>query len=556
MLAGGLDPAPWPDYLAATMLPDAKDFDTLTRLFRWKIPARYNIGVDCCDKWADAEPGRLAILHVHPDGREDRITFGWLRETSNRLANVLRENGVKPGDRVAIMLPQAPEVAAAHMAIYKLGAVALPIAVLFGPDALSYRLQNSGAKALLANAQGIAKLSEVRAEVPGSTCILSIDGQDDGVVDFHAELARASSSFTPVDTTPDDPAMMIYTSGTTGQPKGALHGHRVLLGHLPGAELPYYPFPSQGDRMWTPADWAWAGGLLDVLLPSLHHGVPVVARKFDKFDPEEAFALMQNVGVRNAFIPPTALRMMRAAPNPSGRYDFKLRAVGSGGESLGVEALEWGRSAFGLTINEFYGQTECNLVIGACEQLGQFRIGSMGKAVPGHTVAIIGPDGTILQAGETGQIAVKNPDPVMFLEYWGRPEATRGKFIGDWMTTGDQGVMDEDGYITFVGRDDDVISSSGFRIGPGEIEDCLIGHPAVALAAAVGKPDPVRGEIVKAFIVLKKDRAPSDELAAEIQTYVKTRLSGHEYPREVAFIDDMPMTTTGKVIRRLLREKL
>jgi acetyl-CoA synthetase len=537
------------------MLPDAKDFDQLYRDFRWKLPARYNIGVDCCDKWADREPGRLAILHVQPDGREDRVTFGWLRETSNRLANVLRANGVTRGDRVAIMLPQAPEVAAAHVAIYKLGAVALPIAVLFGPDALAYRLQNSGAKALLANAQGIAKLAEIRAEAPGLTCVISIDGKDEDVSDFHAELSRASSSFTPVDTAAEDPAMMIYTSGTTGQPKGALHAHRVLLGHMPGAELPHYPFPQKGDSYWTPADWAWAGGLLDTLLPSLHHGVPVIARKFDKFDPEEAFALMQNTHLRNAFIPPTALRMMRAVPNPRGRYQFKLRSMASGGESLGIEALEWGRLAFGLTVNEFYGQTECNLVVGACDQLGQLRVGSMGKAVPGHTVAVIGLDGRVLKPGETGQIAVKRPDPVMFLEYWERPQATRDKFIGGWMTTGDQGVMDEDGYITFVGRDDDVISSSGFRIGPGEIEDCLISHPAVALAAAVGKPDPVRGEIVKACIVLKKNFASSPDLAAEIQTYVRTRLSAHEYPREVAFIDDMPMTTTGKVIRRLLREK-
>jgi acetyl-CoA synthetase len=538
------------------MLPDAKDYNQLYRQFRWNIPARYNIGVDCCDKWAEADASRLAILHVLPDGREDRVTFGWLRETSNRLANVLRESGVARGDRVAIMLPQTPEVAAAHIAIYKLGAVALPIAVLFGPDALSYRLQNSGAKALLVNAAGLAKLSQIRAEVAGLTCVLSIDGVGDGAADFHGQLARASSDFTAVDTAAEDPAMMIYTSGTTGQPKGALHAHRILLGHLPGAELPHYPFPQQGDSYWTPADWAWAGGLLDTLLPSLHHGVPVIARKFEKFDSEEAFALMQKIGMRNAFIPPTALRMMRAAPNPRGRYNFKLRSMASGGESLGVEALEWGRSAFGLTINEFYGQTECNLVVGACEQLGALRVGSMGKAVPGHTVAVIDCDGQVAKPGEVGQIAVKRPDPVMFLQYWGRPEATRDKFVGDWMTTGDQGTMDEDGYFTFVGRDDDVITSSGFRIGPGEIENCLIGHPAVALAAAVGKPDPVRTEIVKAFIVLKKDFAPSDALAAEIQTYVKTRLSGHEYPREVAFIEDMPMTTTGKVIRRLLRERV
>ena len=461
----------------------------------------------------------------------------------------LRAHGITRGDRVAIFLPQSPDVAAAHVAIYKLGAVALPIAVLFGTDALSYRLQNSGAKALITNAQGAAKLEEIRGEAPALSCVLSLDGN------LPELLSRASSDFTPVDTGPDDAAMMIYTSGTTGQPKGALHAHRVLLGHLPGAELPHYPFPLDGDRFWTPADWAWAGGLLDVLLPSLHHGVAVVARKVDKFDPEEAFALMEKAQVRNAFIPPTALRMMRAVKSPRGRFDFKLRSLASGGESLGVEALEWGKEAFGLTINEFYGQTECNLVLGSCAQLGAFKPGAIGKPVPGHTVAVIGRDGEILKAGEIGQIAVKRPDPVMFLEYWGRPEATREKFIGDWMTTGDQGVMDEQGYISFVGRDDDVISSSGFRIGPGEIEDCLIRHPAVALAAVVGKPDPVRGEIVKAFIVLKDGQAGTDALAAEIQNFVKTRLSGHEYPREVAFIDAMPMTTTGKVIRRLLREK-
>jgi acetyl-CoA synthetase len=530
-------------------MPGQVNYEQLYRQFRWAIPARYNIGVDICDRWAVREPDRLAIEHVRADGRHDRITYGWLRDTSNRLANLLLAQGVARGDRVAVFMPQAPEVAAAHIAIYKLGAVALPIAILFGPDALSYRLHNSGAKALLTNAQGMGKFEEVRAQTSDVACVISID---DG---FSDALAKASSDFTAVDTAADDPAMMIYTSGTTGQPKGALHAHRVLLGHLPGAELPHYPFPQAGDRYWTPADWAWAGGLLDVLLPSLHHGVPVIARRFDKFDPEEAFALMASAGVRNAFIPPTALRMMRAVPSPRGRHEFSLRSVASGGESLGLEALEWGKEAFGLTINEFYGQTECNLVLGSCAQLGMLKPGAIGKPVPGHIVAVIGRNGEAVRAGEIGQIAVKRPDPVMFLEYWGRPEATREKFIGDWMITGDQGVSDEDGYISFVGRDDDVITSAGFRIGPGEIEDCLLRHPAVALAAAVGKPDPIRTEIVKAFIVLKDGYTPSDELAGQIRSFVKTRLSAHEYPREVAFIAQMPMTTTGKVIRRLLREQ-
>jgi acetyl-CoA synthetase len=537
------------------MLPAIRDYPELYRQFRWQVPASYNIGVDVCDRWAETEPARLAILHVAADGSLQEVSFGWLKQTSDRLANALRQHGVVRGDRVAILLPQAPEVAAAHIATYKLGAVALPLAILFGPDALSYRLRNSGAKVLVTNAAGLAKLAGIRAETESLSLVLSIDGAGDGAEDFHGLIARASGDFTAVETSPDDPAMMIYTSGTTGPPKGALHAHRVLLGHLPGIEMPHDFFPQPGDRFWTPADWAWAGGLLDALLPSLHFGVPVVSRRFDKFDPDEAFALMARTGVRNAFIPPTALRMLRSAQSPRGRHDVRLRTIGSGGEALGAETYEWGKSALGVTINEFYGQTECNLVLASCAALGVSRAGAIGKPVPGHTVAVIRPDGSAAPPGELGQIAVMRPDPVMFLQYWGRPEATSEKFIGDWMTTGDQGIVDDDGYFRFVGRDDDVITSSGYRIGPGEIEDCLIAHPAVALAAVIGKPDPLRTEVVKAFVVLKSGYAPSDALAGEIQTFVKTRLSAHEYPREVAFIDTMPMTTTGKVIRRLLREQ-
>ena len=536
------------------MLPNIRDYDQLYRQFRWPELARYNIGVDVCDKWADADPGRLAILNIRADGRTEEISFGWLRETSTRLANTLAAHGVARGDRVAMLLPQTPEAAVGHIAIYKLGAVAVPLAILFGVDALSYRLQNAGVKAVVTNAQGLAKLNQIRHELP-ELFVLSTDGPADGAFGFSETIARASADFTTADTTPDDPALMIYTSGTTGQAKGALHGHRVLLGHLPGVEMPHDFFPQSGDRFWTPADWAWAGGLLDCLLPSLHHGVAVVARRFEKFDPEEAFALLAKAQVRNAFIPPTALRMLRSAPSPKGRHDIRLRSLGSGGESLGAETYEWGRETFGLTINEFYGQTECNLVLSSCAVIGVSKPGAIGKPVPGHDVAVIRADGSRADAGELGMIAVKRPDPVMFLEYWGRPEATAEKFIGDWMTTGDQGAVDDEGYVTFVGRDDDVITSAGYRIGPGEIEDCLIKHPAVALAAVVGKPDAVRTEIVKAFIVLKAGFTASDGLASEVRDFVKTRLSAHEYPREVAFISEMPMTTTGKVIRRMLRER-
>ena len=538
---------------AAHVLPAAREYGALYRSFRWQIPAFYNIGVDVCDRWAGIDPARTAIFNLRADGTVEEVSYSALREASNRLANALAARGIAKGDRVAILLPQGPAVAVSHIAIYKLGAIALPLAMLFGLEAISYRLKDSGARTLITNAQGLAKLPAIRDTAPALEFVWSVDGPADGAEDFNAMLARAASEFTPVATAADDPALMVYTSGTTGPPKGALHAHRVLLGHLPGIEVPHEFLPQPGDRFWTPADWAWAGGLLDALLPSLHYGVPVVAQKFEKFDPEQAFALMARMHVRNAFIPPTALRMLRSAPRPKAKIE--LRSVGSGGEALGAETYEWGKATLGITINEFYGQTECNLVVASCAAIGISLPGAMGKPVPGHNVAVIRPDGSRCSPGELGQIAIKRPDPVMFLQYWDKPDATREKFIGDWMTTGDQGVADADGYFQFVGRDDDVITSSSYRIGPTEIEDCLIRHPAVALAAVIGKPDPLRTEIVKAFIVLKSGHAPSDALAADIQGFVKTRLSAHEYPREVAFIDEMPMTTTGKVIRRLLRQR-
>ncbi|HEV2557848.1 MAG TPA: acyl-CoA synthetase [Microvirga sp.] len=537
------------------MLNAAPDYASLVAGFRWRIPARYNIGVDVCERWAAVEPGRPAILDVTADGQVTAVTYGDLRDASNRLANALRERGVGRGDRVAILLPQCTTVAVAHIAIYKLGAVALPLAALFGVDALTYRLNDAGARALVTNGAGLAKLATATEPLPHLEIVLSTDDAGGPAESLDVALERASPDFAPVDTAADDPAMMIYTSGTTGQPKGALHAHRVLLGHLPGVQMPHEFLPQPGDRLWTPADWAWAGGLLNILLPGLHFGVPVIARKFDKFDPEEAFRLMADQGVRNTFVPPTALRMLRTVSNPRGRFDLRLRTVGSGGEALGAETFAWGREALGLTINEFYGQTECNLVLSSCAAIGVAKAGAIGKPVPGHTVGVIRPDGTLAEPGELGKIAVMRPDPVMFLHYWNKPGATEAKFIGDWMTTGDQGQLDEDGYIQFVGRDDDVITSAGYRIGPGEIEDCLIRHPAVALAAAVGKPDPLRTEIVKAFVVLKEGHQPSETLAAEIQSFVKNRLSAHEYPREIAFRGNLPLTTTGKVIRRLLRDE-
>lgn len=537
------------------MLPKARSYEELRDRFRWNLPERYNIGVDVCDKWAAREPSRLAIIHKHPDGRVEKLDFARLRALSNRMANLLGAAGIKRGDRVAVLLPQRPETALAHIAIYKLGAVAVPLFVLFGEEALTFRLGNSGAKALITDGEGAAKVAALRERLPALEAVFSCDGPAEGAESLPQAMDQASEAFEPVDSVADDPAIIIYTSGTTGPPKGALHGHRVLLGHLPGVEMPQELFPKPGDLFWTPADWAWIGGLFDVLLPSLHHGVPVLAHRFAKFDPEAAFRLMAEFGVRNAFMPPTALKMLRQVERPRERFNYRLRSIGSGGETLGTELLDWGRETFGLTLNEFYGQTECNLIIANCAGIMPVKPGAMGRAVPGHEVAVVNEAGEPQPAGKLGTVAVRRPDPVMFLEYWDNPEATARKFAGDWMLTGDQARLDEEGYFHFVGRDDDVITSGGYRIGPGEIEDCLLRHPAVQLAAAVGVPDPLRTERVKAFLVLKPGQEASDDLAREIQQFVKTRLAAHEYPREVAFVESLPMTATGKIIRRELRNR-
>ena len=514
--------------------------------FRWRIPARFNIGVACSDAWAHTD--RTALIHRHADGRVERLSFAALAAASNRLANVFAAHGVMRGDRIGVLLPQVPEAAIAHLAAYKLGAIAVPLFQLFQEQALEFRLRDCAAAALVTDATGMAKLAPIRARLPALRLVLETDGA------LPALLARAKDSFTPADTAADDPAVIIYTSGTTGAPKGALHAHRVLLGHLPGVTMPQDGFPQPGDLFWTPADWAWIGGLLDVLLPSLFHGIPVLAHRMAKFDPEFALRLMAEQGVRNAFLPPTALKMLRTLPDAA-RFGARPRSMGSGGETLGAELLDWGREAFGVTINEFYGQTECNLVISSAASLMPARPGWMGRAVFGHQVAVVDDAGAPLPPGTPGTIAVRAPDPVMFLGYWGNPADTAAKYAGDWLLTGDQAVMDEAGWFRFLGRADDVITSAGYRIGPGEIEDCLGAHPGVAMAAVIGLPDPLRTEAVTAVIVPREGIVADAALAAELQALVKTRLAAHAYPRRIIFAESLPLTATGKIMRGALRTR-
>ncbi|MBK8456670.1 MAG: AMP-binding protein [Phyllobacteriaceae bacterium] len=531
-------------------------FDAIVRDFSWDLPELYNIGVACCDDWAVREPGRVALRRWRDDGPMAETTYGELAELSDRLANGLSRLGASAGDRVAIVLPQRLETVAAHLAIYKSAMIAVPLARLFQPEALEYRLARAGVSIVVTDADGAAKIRLIRERLPELRHVVVIgDGANAAETGFDDLVASTSAGFTAAVTTPDTPALIIFTSGTTGPPKGALHGHRVVIGHLPGLMTHHEFMPQPGDMAWTPADWAWAGGLLNILLPCLMLGVPVVYGGLDRFDPEKAFRLMSEAGVRNAFIPPTALRLMRTVEAPARRFALTLRTVGSGGESLGAATHEWAQRELGLRVNEFYGQTECNLVLSCFGAAGVMKAGSIGKAVPGHDVAVIDDSGGVCPSGVRGEVAISRPDPVMFLGYWRDEAATAKKYRGDWLLTGDQAVVDAEGYYQFVGRDDDIINVAGYRVGPGEIEDSLITHPAVRLAAAVGKPDALKGEIVKAYVVLAPGHEASAALADDIRRHVKARLAANIYPREVEFVDDIPLTTTGKVIRRLFRDK-
>ncbi|MEP9347983.1 acyl-CoA synthetase [Xanthobacter sp. KR7-225] len=535
------------------MAHDASRYEALVRAFRWQVPARFNMGVACVDAHADGS-GKPALVFVEESGTVRSYSFDEVKGLTNRFANALRTKGLKRGDRVAVFLPQAPETAIAHLAAFKAGLVSVPLFTLFGDEALEFRLAASGAKALVTDAAGLAKLERVRDRLPDlATVYLTGASAPPGTLAFDAALAHASDAFTPADTGPDDPAIIIFTSGTTGNPKGALHGHRVLIGHLPCITFIHEGMPRPGDLHWTPADWAWIGGLFDVLFPSLYLGVPVLAHRAKKFDPEAAMDLMARHQVRNVFLPPTALKLLRQADV---RHDgLVLRSLLTGGESLGAELGAFVKERLGVEAREIYGQTECNLVVGSNSDFFPIRPGAMGKAIPGHDVRIVDAEGRELPDGTEGEVGVRKGDPVMMLEYWQNPEATRTKYAGDFLLTGDMGRRDRDGYLWYVGRADDVITSAGYRIGPGEIEDCILKHPAVALVAVVGVPDPLRTEAVKAWVVLKDEARPGEDLAREIQEFVKTRLSAHEYPRQVAFTDTLPMTATGKILRRELRAR-
>lgn len=550
--------------------PKARDWAELWQGFRWRVPRRYNLAHACCGRWA-GDRARLALYYEEERGRRETWSFWDVQQAANRLSNALVALGVTPGDRVGIVMAQRPQTAIAHIACYQMGAIALPLSHLFGPEALEYRLIHAAAKVAIVDDTTLPKLAGLIDRLPELSAVIGVDCRDHEAAgswlrDWDDLLAQAAANFRVRPTAADDPALIIYTSGTTGNPKGALMAQRTLLGNLPGFICSHDFYPRRGDMFWSPADWAWTGGLFDALLPVWSFGQPILAYR-GRFDAEKAFWLCERYGIRNTFLFPTALKMMmKAAPKPRTQYRLYLRSIMSGGEAVGETVFAWAREELGVTINEIFGQTEMNYLVGGCSSRWPAKPGAIGRPYPGHDVAIVDEDGQPVPPGTEGEVCVRRSchghlDPVFLLEYWRNPEATQAKFFGSpgdanaWGRTGDLAVCDEDGYFWYRGRADDVFKSSGYRIGPGEIENCLMKHPAVANAAVIGVPDETRGTIVKAFVVLQPGHHGDAALVEALQNHVRRYLAPYETPREIEFLEALPMTTTGKIQRRVLRER-
>lgn len=539
---------------------EANVYQTLYEEFRWHVPARFNIADVCCQRWAN-DQNRVAIFYEDDTGRRGQLSYDGLQRQAGIVSAQLARLNVRRGDRVAIVLPQCPEMAVALMACFRLGAVAVPLSVLFGPEALEFRLQDSGAVVAIVDASSLSAVQAARDRCPALQQLIVVGAQAPDAVAWLQESSDRPPE--PLETDADDPAILIYTSGTTGTPKGALLPHRALIGNLPGFVASQNWFPQKGDVFWSPADWAWTGGLMDALLPVLYFGFPIVGYR-GRFSADVAFRLLERYGVTNTFLFPTALKMMmKAFASPREHFDLKLRSVMAAGEAVGDAVFAWGRSALGVTINEMFGQTEINYILGNSAEKWPAKPGSMGRPYPGHRIAVIDADGNPVAPRKVGEVALHRtdihgvPDPILFLGYWNNTSATNAKFTGDWCRTGDLASVDEDGYLWYEGRADDMFKAAGYRIGPGEIENCLLGHAAVANVAVVPKPDPERGNIVKAFVMLTPETARGaaldERLIADLQAHVRGKLAPYEYPKEIEFVETLPMTTTGKLQRRVLR---
>jgi acetyl-CoA synthetase len=525
--------------------------------YRITIPADANIAADTVGKHTQghrAGTPALVFEDDHNNGAITQLTYADLDHAATRLASGLRGLGIRRGDRVAVHLGQRVEAAVAHLAVYKLGAIVVTVSQLYGADTVRHILSDSGSCALLTETRVWAPLRGLRSRLPALSHVIVAGATAADELAFGDVEASGSSAFAPVATRAGDPALLIYSSGSTGTPKGVLHAHGVLWAYNISTSLFYnLEVEEPGLVFWTPADWAWVGGWNDTVLPAWFHGHTMVASQH-RFDAEWAYAFMARHGVTHSFMTPTALKRLAQVERPRERWrDLRLRTVWTGGEPLPGETLRWLTSELGVACNEGYGLTEVNHMIGNCARLRPAKPGSMGFELPGHWAYLVDEHGREVPQGEPGEIVTREECATLFKGYWGRPDLTADMRLGPWVRTRDLAVKDADGYYFYRGRTDDLIKSAGFRIGPAEIEDCLASHPAVADSGVIGVPDPERGQIVKAYVLLKPGFTGSTELSQSLQKHVRDHLGGFKAPRIVEFVGELPVTTSGKVSRKELR---
>lgn len=538
------------------------DYDDLKASFEWEMPETFNMATYACDRWAE-ERGKVALFAEDANGRERVYTYWQLRNEANRLANYLRAQGVERGDRVGVNMPQKPEYLASLFAVWKLGAVAVPLSTLFGPDAVQYRLDDCDAVAAVVDGSNVESFREARQDLNALETALVVDADpNDAEDDYHEVVPAQDRRFETVATDPEDDALLVYTSGTTGAPKGVRHAHRMLLGYLPGALTVIFNMDVRDDDLlWAPPEWTWVGSLFAQVMPAMFYGVPLLAYDGEgPFDAETALGLFEKYGVSLTFLPPTAMRMMMREEGMTDGVDLSsMRVIMSGGEAVGESIVDWAEDAFaGAAVHEAYGQTELNMLVGDCTALTDVKPGYIGTPTPGREVTVVDTETAepLTEPDEVGEIAARyEGDPQAFKEYWNEPEKTAQKVRNGWLLTEDLGRMDAEGYVAFEGRKDDVIITSGHRVGPEDVEEALATHEAVAEAGVAGVPDDTRGEVPAAWVVLVEGRDGSDELATELQEHVKERQATYEYPRYVEFVEELPMTATGKIRRTALAER-
>lgn len=523
---------------------DSRDSRTLPPRVGAALP--YNIAADClAGRDEDVvlvtydESGSVqAVLDGAADVRR-QVTRGELREAAARFATMLHARGVRRGDRVAVRLAQGLDLATVVLGTLQAGAVVVTISEVLGDAAMEHRIEDSGAALVIC---GRDQRERTAAAAGGATVLAAGDGWLDG---YEPRASFAS-------TTSDDPALLLYTSGTTGNSKGALHAHRVLLGHH-ALDLAWDRV-QDGDVAYSPVDWTWGGGMFLGLLAPLAYGMTLVAHRGRHFDPQVIAAVLRAAGVTVGFFPPTALRALHCAGVLTAGADLRLRALITGAEAVEPELIAWARESVGVSINNAFGQTEANALIGHAHVLGDLDAAALGRAYPGRRIVVLDDRHQPVAPGEMGEIAVAADDPVCMIGYWNNAAATEAKLADGWLLTNDIGHMDADGVLYFHGRDDDVIKSGGYRIGPAEIEAALFSHPAVDRCAAVGLPDRARGQQVVAYVQLTAGFHADDELTRELQARVRKQVGAHAYPRRVEYVDALAVTSTGKVNRRALRD--